>query len=116
MPPDETPVALGVVEFHSGQANPGLTERFYAVVEDLRKSGSIVDVWLMDIASVLREFGYDMRIYRMPKDKAQADDEGPCPDGQHKWVGRQTGGSPDMAESYEWVEYCDVCGVENHGD
>jgi hypothetical protein len=110
------PVKLGVIEFHSERTNSGLTERFYAVVDDLRKSGSIVDVWLMDIAAVLREFGYDMRVYRMPKQKTPADDEGPCPDGQHRWVGKRMGGPPDMAESCEWVEYCDVCGVENTGD
>lgn len=51
-------VKLGVVEFH----RPGLAERFYSVVDDLRESGSTVDVWLMDIATVLREFGYTMTI------------------------------------------------------
>jgi hypothetical protein len=50
------------------------------------------------------------------KPSVPADDEGPCPDGQHRWVGKQMGGSPDMAESYEWVEYCDICGVENTED
>jgi hypothetical protein len=56
-------VELGVIEFHSERLNPGLVERFYAVTEDLRDSGSIVDVWLMDIATVLAEFGYRMEIY-----------------------------------------------------
>lgn len=31
----------------------------------------------------------------------------------HKWVGRQVGGSPFNAESYEWVRYCDICGIED---
>lgn len=31
---------------------------------------------------------------------------------QHKWTGKQMGGPPDMAESTEWVGYCDVCGIE----
>lgn len=44
------------------------------------------------------------------------EDDGPCPPGQHHWVGRQMGGSPDMVESYEWVAYCDVCGAEKMGD
>ncbi len=44
-----------------------------------------------------------------------AEDEQPCKPGEHKWTGKQMGGPPDAAESYEWVEYCDVCGVENPG-
>lgn len=61
-----TRVELGVIEFHSERKNPGLIERFYAVADDLKASGSIVDLWLMDIATVLKEFGYDMQIYRLP--------------------------------------------------
>lgn len=58
-------VKLGVVEFHPQH---DLRERFYAVVDDLRASGSIVDLWLMDIATVLKEFDYDMQITtRKPK-------------------------------------------------
>lgn len=55
-------VQLGVIEFHSERVNPGLMKRFYAVVKDLRDSGSIVDLWLMDIATVLGEFGYTMTV------------------------------------------------------
>jgi hypothetical protein len=55
-------VQLGVIEFHSNSLNPGLIERFYRVVDDLRQAGCIVDLWLMDIAAVLKEFGYDMEI------------------------------------------------------
>jgi deoxycytidylate deaminase len=55
-------VQLGVIEFHSERVNPGLISRFYAVVKDLRDSGSIVDLWLMDIATVLKEHGYQMTI------------------------------------------------------
>lgn len=40
----------------------------------------------------------------------------PCPDGMHVWTGKQMGGPPDMAESYEWVGYCDVCGIEGPED
>jgi hypothetical protein len=29
-------VKLGVIEFHSESANPGLCKRFYEVVDDLR--------------------------------------------------------------------------------
>jgi len=58
----EREVKLGVIEFHSPRVNPGLIDRFYAVTRDLTESGSIVDVWLMDIATVLGEFGYTMRI------------------------------------------------------
>ncbi len=63
-PPEmpEREVQLGVIEFHSPQFNPGLIERFYAVRDDLTAAGSIVDVWLMDIATVLAEFGYTMRV------------------------------------------------------
>lgn len=35
---------------------------------------------------------------------------------QHRWVGQRAGSAPDMAESYEYVSYCGVCGCENHGD
>lgn len=56
-------VRLGVIEFHSESLNPGLTQRFFDVVGDLRASGSIVDLWLLDIAKVLAEFGYSMEIY-----------------------------------------------------
>lgn len=55
-------VQLGVIEFHSDRVNPGLTERFFAVTDDLAASGSIVDVWLMDIATVLAEHGYTMTV------------------------------------------------------
>jgi hypothetical protein len=55
-------VKLGVIEFHSERFNPGLIDRFFAVTKDLRDSASIVDVWLMDIATVLLAFGYEMTI------------------------------------------------------
>ena len=51
----------------SERVNPGLIKRFYAVVNDLRESGSIVDLWLMDIATVLKEFGYEMKIYKVTR-------------------------------------------------
>src|SRR5271156_4463457 len=35
---------------------------------------------------------------------------------KHRWVGQQAGGRPDDASSYEWVCYCDVCGVERNED
>lgn len=53
---------LGVIEFQSDRVNPGLAYRFYDVVNDLHAAGSIVDLWLMDIATVLKEFGYEMTI------------------------------------------------------
>ena len=55
-------VDLGVIEFHSERVNPGLIKRFYEVTNDLKASGSIVDLWLMDIATVLGEFGYTMTV------------------------------------------------------
>jgi hypothetical protein len=55
-------VKLGVIEFHSESYNPGLVKRFFEVTKDLRESASIVDLWLMDIQTVLKEFGYDMTI------------------------------------------------------
>lgn len=66
----DTRVQLGVIEFHSPSMNPGLDERFRHVTDDLRNSASIVDVWLMDIATVLGEFGYEMRIDRGPEKQA----------------------------------------------
>jgi transcriptional regulator with XRE-family HTH domain len=64
--PDRRRVQLGVIEFHSSRLNPGLIERFYAVTKDLRDAACIVDLWLLDIAAVLNEFGYDMEIYKRP--------------------------------------------------
>lgn len=55
-------VKLGVIEFNSESRNPGLTKRFFDVVEDLNQSASIVDIWLMDISSLLEEFGYCMTV------------------------------------------------------
>lgn len=52
-------VKLGVIQFHT---NKPLRERFFWVLKDLSDSGSIVDRWLMDIASVLKEFGYTLTI------------------------------------------------------
>lgn len=52
-------VKLGVIEFHE---NPALRERFYDVVDDLQAASCIVDVWLMDIATVLSEYGYALTI------------------------------------------------------
>lgn len=31
----------------------------------------------------------------------------------HKWIGRQRGGDPADAASYEWVRYCEECGMED---
>jgi hypothetical protein len=67
-------VQLGVIEFHSESYNPGLIDRFYAVRDDLTDAACIVDVWLMDIATVLSEFGYEMHIYtrkKAPWDKTE---------------------------------------------
>jgi hypothetical protein len=44
------------------------------------------------------------------------EDEEPCEDGKHQWVGQQMGGPPDAAESYEWVCYCKACGIEHSGE
>lgn len=55
-------VQLGVIEFHSERCNPGLIKRFYEVRDDLIAAGAIVDLWLMDIATVLKEHGYTMTI------------------------------------------------------
>jgi len=57
------PIKYGVVHFHPQKE---LRERFYHVVNDLRDAACIVDFWLMDIASVLKEFGYEMTITKPP--------------------------------------------------
>jgi hypothetical protein len=31
----------------------------------------------------------------------------------HKWVGQRRGGDPADAGSYEWVRYCEICGMED---
>ena len=35
---------------------------------------------------------------------------------EHKWTGCRRGGSPSEADSYEWVRYCEVCGMEDTCD
>lgn len=55
-------VELGVIEFHSSSFNPGLIQDFFRVVHDLRDAGCIVDLWLMDIATTLKKYGYEMKI------------------------------------------------------
>ena len=55
-------VELGVIEFHSERVNPGLIKRFYAVRDDLTAASCIVDLWLMDIATVLSEYGYTLTV------------------------------------------------------
>lgn len=55
-------VKLGVIEFHSDSFSPGLRQRFFAVTKDLTAAGAIVDLWLMDIATILKEHGYTMTI------------------------------------------------------
>ena len=32
---------------------------------------------------------------------------------EHVWTGCQLGGNPANAESYEWIRYCKVCGMED---
>lgn len=32
---------------------------------------------------------------------------------EHEWTGCQMGGNPANVESYEWVRYCKVCGMED---
>lgn len=63
---DVTPVGeaaqLGLIQFHSQDA---LRERFYHVVDDLQAAGCIVDLWLLDIASVMAEHGYEMTVRRV---------------------------------------------------
>lgn len=66
-------VKLGVIEFHSERSNPGLAERFFAVTNDLKDAACIVDLWLLDIAAVLKEFGYEMKVYRGPDAQQRQD-------------------------------------------
>jgi hypothetical protein len=35
-----------------------------------------------------------------------------CPPDNHVWKGQRAGGDPADAGSYEWVSYCENCGVE----
>lgn len=70
IPPIENEVRPGPIELHSPGFNPGFIERFFAVTDDLRQSGSIADIWLWDIAAVLAEFGYRMTITRSPEKQA----------------------------------------------
>lgn len=36
--------------------------------------------------------------------------------GDHDWVTQRQGGNPANIESYEWVTYCSLCGMEYPGD
>lgn len=57
----------GVITFHTPR-NKALIEDFYASVKDLREAACIVDLWLMDIHSVLNKHGYEMTITRLSND------------------------------------------------
>jgi hypothetical protein len=35
---------------------------------------------------------------------------------KHEWKAQQQGGDPTEIESYEWICYCDNCGVERDDD
>ena len=35
---------------------------------------------------------------------------------KHKWKGQQQGGNPSDIGSYEWICWCDNCGVESDDD
>ena len=54
-------IKLGVVEFHTPR-NKALIDDFYTCVNSL--PGFIIDVWLMDIASVLAKHGYEMKVFK----------------------------------------------------
>ncbi len=41
---------------------------------------------------------------------APAEDAGAT---EHKWKMQRMGGNPANAESYEWVRFCEVCGIED---
>lgn len=58
---EDNRVELGVIELHP---KPALRDDFYRVADDLRRAGCIVDVWLMDIQTVLKRHGYRMEVYR----------------------------------------------------
>lgn len=71
---DGVPVELGVIEFHTSENND-LIDDFYNAVDHARASGCIVDLWLMDIAEVLRRHGYEMLIFH--REKAKQDNDQP---------------------------------------
>lgn len=54
-------IKLGVVEFHTPKNNE-LVSDFFDCVDGL--GGFTVDVWLMDIASVLAKHGYEMKVFK----------------------------------------------------
>lgn len=58
------PVELGRIEFHTPR-NEGLIEDFFKVIKG--DEGWIVDVFLMDIQTVLKRHGYDMQIFKVTK-------------------------------------------------
>lgn len=58
------PIQLGVIEFHTSQ-NKALIDDFYHTVNDLRDASCIVDLWLMDIAAVLKKHGYKLTVEKV---------------------------------------------------
>jgi hypothetical protein len=52
----------GVIELHSNEA---LRNDWYAMLEGTK--GFTVDVYVMDIAAVLKKHGYLMRVYKLPE-------------------------------------------------
>lgn len=58
-------VQLGVIEFHPIEA---LRKDFYMVTDDCKAAGQIVDVWLMDLQTILARHGYKLTVTtEMPK-------------------------------------------------
>jgi len=61
---------------------------------------TIVSMVFVTMALIMDELHEDIRLL-----KSKCHDE-------HYWVGQKRGGDPTVADSGEWVEYCDKCGKE----
>lgn len=61
--PSRRPIEFGRIELHTTK-NEKLVDEFYQVRDDLTAAGSIVDIWMWDIAAVLKKHGYSLEIYK----------------------------------------------------
>lgn len=70
-------IKLGVIELHTSK-NDGLIKDFYTTVKDLRDASCIVDLWMMDIKTILGRHGYRMQVFKLEEDDLLENDEQFC--------------------------------------
>jgi hypothetical protein len=92
----------------------------YLFYRQYRQFQEIADAWCnkyLDLRNrQFEELNATLRRLRWPTNSfPPADDDGPCPQGTHKWKVVELVSTPDQPPG-ERVCYCDVCGMERIND